>query len=268
VELQGRVDAIRAQGLGLAAVLYEPPDVLAAFADAHGITFPLLADTGSAVIRRYGILNTSATGQAAGIPYPGTFILDTKGRVTARFFEKAYQERFTASDILARLGGPGPGGRTVRTITGPHLTVRTWPSDEIVAPGERVSVVLDLTPTGGAHVYAPGQEGYLPVAISLDDDPAYNAHPPDYPPAERFYFAPLDEHVRVYSKPFRLVQELTIALSRGMRARAAEAGATLTIKGTLRYQACDDTVCFLPVKQPLEWTVRLRPLLVPTRRDP
>jgi peroxiredoxin len=33
--------------------------VLARFASAHQITFPLLTDEGSAVIRRYGILNTN-----------------------------------------------------------------------------------------------------------------------------------------------------------------------------------------------------------------
>ena len=37
-------------------------------------------------------------------------------------------------------------------------------------------------------------------------------------------------------------------------------GATLTIKGTLRYQACDDKVCYLPQSIPLSWTVGLRPL--------
>ena len=30
----------------------------------------------------------------------------------------------------------------------------------------------------------------------------------------------------------------------------------LTIKGTLRYQACDDKVCFRPTNVPVEWTVR------------
>ncbi len=268
MELQGRVATIRAQGLGLAVVLYEPPDVLAAFADQHRITFPLLSDVGSAVIERYGILNASATGAQAGIPYPGTFILDPKGRVTARFFEQAYQQRFTASDILVRLGGPGPAGRVAHEITPPHLAVRTWPSDEVLAPGERFSVVFDIVPKGKTHVYASGQEGYLPVKVTLDADPAYTTHPLEYPTAEEYYFKPLDEHVKVYSKPFRLVQELTVSLSREIRARSAEAGATLTIKGTLQYQACDDKVCFLPEKMPVEWTVRLKPLLVPTRREP
>lgn len=239
--------------------------MLKAFADAYGIQFPLLSDEGSAVIKAYGVLNAEATGAQAGIPHPGTFILDPQGRVTARFFERVYQERFTASNILVRLEGPGAAGRTANEITTPHLTVRTWPSDEVVAPGERFSLALDIVPKEKIHVYAPGQTGYIPITVTLDEDPAFKAHPIAFPESDVYYFAPLDERVKVYSHPFRLVQELTLSLSQEMRARSAEAGATLTIRGEIRYQACDDQVCFMPATAPVEWTVALKPLLSPRR---
>ena len=35
---------------------------------------------------------------------------------------------------------------------------------------------------------------------------------------------------------------------------------TLTLRGTLDYQACDDRVCYNPVSVPLSWTVTLVPL--------
>ncbi len=35
---------------------------------------------------------------------------------------------------------------------------------------------------------------------------------------------------------------------------------TLTITGTLHYQACDDTVCYRPVDVPVTWTIKLEPL--------
>jgi len=266
VELHGRVADIRARGLGLAVILYEPPEVLEAFADRFGIEFPLLADVGSKVITEYGLLNTAATGNQAGIAHPGTFLLDPQGRVVARFFERAYQERFTASTILARLEGPGLDGRVAEELTTPHLTARTWPSDEIVAPGERFSLVVDVTPKDKMHVYAPGQAGYIPVSVTIAADPAFTIHPIAFPESDIHYFAPLDERVQVYSHPFRLVQEMTLSLSREMRARAAGEGATLTIRGEFRYQACDDRVCFMPVTIPVEWTVKLKKLEAPERR--
>lgn len=266
MELQGRLADIRARGLGLAVILYEPPEVLKAFADRFGIEFPLLADVGSKAIAEYGLLNAAATGNHAGIPHPGTFILDASGRVVARFFETAYQERFTASNMLVRLDGPGVAGQVAEEIATPHLTVRTWPSDEIVAPGERFSVVFDVVPKDKVHVYAPGQEGYIPVSVTIEPDPAFTLQPLAFPEPDIYYFQPLDERVKVYSHPFRLVQEMTLSLSREMRARAAEEGATLTLRGQLRYQACDDQVCFMPATVPVEWTVKLKKLESPERR--
>jgi hypothetical protein len=44
-----------------------------------------------------------------------------------------------------------------------------------------------------------------------------------------------------------------------MRKRAT-AGELLEIAATLDYQACDDQVCYRPMKIPLKWTVKLEPL--------
>ncbi len=73
----------------------------------RGITFPLLADAGSVVIKDYGILNTSVPStnqQQYGIPFPGTFFVDRQGVVTSRVFETAYQERDTITSVMVRLG--------------------------------------------------------------------------------------------------------------------------------------------------------------------
>ena len=56
MELQGRLETLKREGLGLVAVSYDPVPVLADFATRRGITFPLLSDNGSAVITRYGWL--------------------------------------------------------------------------------------------------------------------------------------------------------------------------------------------------------------------
>jgi hypothetical protein len=36
---------------------------------------------------------------------------------------------------------------------------------------------------------------------------------------------------------------------------------SVTLTGTLEYQACDDAICFNPVSLPLSWTVGLRALV-------
>jgi hypothetical protein len=108
------------------------------------------------------------------------------------------------------------------------------------------------------HVYAPGQTTYIPVALTLDANDAVKPHTPAFPTAETYFFKPLNETQRVFSRPFRVVQDLTVALTPGVRTRARQPGATLEITGTLRYQACDDEVCYLPARVPLSWTIPLR----------
>jgi peroxiredoxin len=51
VELERNLTSIRKQGLGIAAVSYDSAAVLKNFADRQHITYPLLSDSGSQVIR-------------------------------------------------------------------------------------------------------------------------------------------------------------------------------------------------------------------------
>jgi len=46
-------------GLRIAAVSYDSPEALQAFAEKHGIGFPLLSDGDSALIRSFGIFNNN-----------------------------------------------------------------------------------------------------------------------------------------------------------------------------------------------------------------
>jgi len=232
---------------------------LKAFADRRAITFPLLSDAGSETIKRYGILNTEARGRLAGIPYPGTFVLDAKGIVTRRSFEELYNERATADSLLLQIPDRATSSTADKTET-PHLTVTTSVSDRQVAPGTRFSLYVDVTPKPKMHVYSPEQKDYISIALTLEPDAAFKSHAAVYPKAEKFFFEPLQETQLVYSKPFRVVQDVTVALTPALRQRAAAAGATLTLKGSLRYQACDDKVCYLPKDLPLTWTVDLRGL--------
>ena len=127
---------LKRQGLSLAAVSYDPVAVLADFSKRRGITFPLLSDPGSATIKRYGILNTTVpetNQQSYGIPFPGTFMLDTKGVVTSRVFEQAYQERTTVGSIMARLGNKTEVQAT--TMSSPQLEVTSFATTARLPPG-------------------------------------------------------------------------------------------------------------------------------------
>jgi peroxiredoxin len=283
VELQGRVAELRSQGIGLATISYDSREALADFARRQGITFPMLSDVGSATIRRYGILNTVAeealgpngkdpavladlqryvtvtqpAERFRGIPFPGTFMLDTQGRVTSRFFEDFYWERNTVSNILLRVGAAGTPVEAIQAST-QHLDLRAYSSDTGASPGTRFSLAVNVTPKRGMHLYAPGATGYRVISLNIEPQPHVRVLPAKYPPSEIYHFVPLDERVPVYQKPFTLLTEVVPEAT--AEARKAFAGMSeLVIRGTLDYQACDDKLCYNPVSLPLSWKMSLRP---------
>jgi DsbC/DsbD-like thiol-disulfide interchange protein len=139
-----------------------------------------------------------------------------------------------------------------------HLTIAVTSPARAVVPGARLSLRLDITPKTNMHVYAPQQPDSIPVSLTLDRSRDYVAHPASFPAPEKFLFKPLNETQLVYSKPFRIVQDVTIARTPEVRRLAQAADAVMTIKGNLRYQACDDVVCYAPKTVPLTWTVGLK----------
>ena len=260
VDLQNRLPELKAKGLGLAVITYDSRAVMADFSARRGITFSLLSDPGSATIKNYGILNTTVdeTSSNYGIPFPGNFVLDRQGVVTARFFEEAFQERTTVSSMLLALGDHS-APVSARRITTDHLQVTTYATDEVVAPGSVFSIVFDITPRERMHVYAPGAEGYRIITLALDPNPLLVPRALQYPASEIYYFEPLDERVPVFQAPFRLTQAMTVTTAREHRAELAKLD-HVTVTGTLDYQACDDRICFNPQSVPVSYTFRLRQL--------
>jgi Disulphide bond corrector protein DsbC len=130
-----------------------------------------------------------------------------------------------------------------------HLTITLSASAPTVAPGERLSLHADVTPKPKMHVYAPDQTEYIPIELKVEGAAAFRTLPLKYPAAEQFFFAPLKETQRVYSKPFRITQPIVVAQN---------APPELAIKGTIKYQACDDAICYLPQTIGVTWKVTVK----------
>ena len=283
MELQDRLQELENSGISVAAISYDSEEVLADFANRRSITFPLLSDDDSSVIRAFGIYNTvaeegvgpnrddpeiaadyakyvSAVGTApvvVGTPYPGTFMLDATGRVEARFFEEFYAERNTTSNVMLNLGiGLSP----IAAVQGEtaQLKFTAYPSNPAVTAGTKFSLAVDVDPGPDMHVYAPGAEskGYRVIGLRLDPNEHVRFEPVEYPDSEIYYFEPLDEYVPVYQQPFTVLQEAVVGASRETQAALRELDA-LTISGSLDYQACDDAICYNPVSIPVAFTLDL-----------
>jgi len=258
--LQQNYRKIRSAGLGLAAISYDSPAVLKNFAERKSIRFPLLSDPDSKIIRRFGILNTQPRigSTSYGIPYPGIYVLDAKGIVTAKYFEDNYKERDTAAVILMKQFGLQPEEPRV-SIDAKHLQLVTSTSDHEPAVGQQVALILDVKLGNRVHVYAPGVKGYIPIDWEIAWSAGIKAGPAQYPVSKILRLKVIQESVPVYEGEFRLIRDVTIGSDQAVRP-LLDAQSDLTISGTFRYQACDDQECFLPESIPIHWTIHVPPL--------
>ena len=291
MELQERLQELGGSGIGVAAISYDSTEVLNDFAEQRGITFPLLSDKDSAVITEFGILNTVvAEGLGPnrdnpevvasvhkyvaasvfdsiplrqminGTPFPGTFMLDAKGRVTSRYFEEFYRERSTTSNILLKAG---IGLTPIAAIEGTtaQLKFTAYPSDTSVTNGTRFSLAVDVEPHPNMHVYAPGAEkmGYRVVGFNMNPSELVRFEPANFPESEIYHFEPLDEYVPVYQEKFTLLQEAVVNASAEAEEIMEELDA-LTLSGSFDYQACDDAICYPPASVPITFTLELEHL--------
>jgi peroxiredoxin len=94
VQLQRDLEQFKKYKLQIVGISYDNVDVLKKFSDAKAITFPLLSDEGSKVIRELGLEYKK------GLPHPGTIVIDSAGVVRGKIFKKGYVQRHTTPDLL------------------------------------------------------------------------------------------------------------------------------------------------------------------------
>jgi len=247
------------QGIKLAAISYDSEAILKYFADRQHIDFPLLADPDSRVIRDYHVLNTEAVGQFQGMARPGYFFVDPSGIIRQRFFEAKYRERLSGNNVIAKLF-PELGQEVVSTIEAPHLEVSIQQSDRMGVPGSLVTLVTEVRLPPETHVYAPGTRGYKPIELVIDSTANLEFRPAAYPQSKILFMPAIQEQVPVFEGSFRIRQDVKVSSVAEFSGSLGTAGKTLTIHGTLHYQACDNKTCFLPNTVPVEWQLHVLPL--------
>jgi hypothetical protein len=256
VQLDRKREEFEKRGIKIAAISFDPIEVLQSFSQRTGVQLTLLSDPESRVIRAFGILNETVAKdhQFYGIPNPGDYLIDESGIVKAKFIEERYADRYTGGQVLVRTLGADTGGPRRETETD-HLTVTSSASDEILRGGNRLSLVLDVDLEPRMHVYAPGVKGYIPIDWTMEEVDGLTNYPAAYPGSEMLHLPAIDETVPVYQGQFRMVRDVMVGQPKEIQHLLNEQG-ELLVKGSFRYQACDDKICYLPQTVPVEWTFR------------
>ena len=252
-----------AADINVYALSYDEQDALADFRDAYGISYRLLSDPESKIIRQFGILNTLISEDDHpwfGIPFPGTYVVNSDGLITHKFFENNLALR-AGPEMLLRAARGGTIDQSGTRHESPAET--TW---DVFLDGDRlaVSVVKDLVARidvpNGRHLYAdPAPDGNVAVTLVLDKDSRIVTQEAVKPESTSLTLGGTGEVIEVYEGAVEL--RLPISVNANLGVVDTESN-TISVAGELRWQTCDDQVCDLPRTERFELTVPLASVVV------
>ena len=242
-----------AAGVAVYALSYDEADALRDFRDAHGITYTLLSDPDSEVIRSFGILNTLIDPDDHpwyGIPYPGTYVVNAEGAITHKFFENNLAVRAGPEQLLRAAQGQPMLKSRVDEAAPEGVQVRVALDGNNLALSVQKDLVVRFSVPAGRHVYAePAPQGSVAVEVTLDENNRLVQRPIVRPASEPHTLPGTGESFPVHHDLFELRLPLTV--NRAAGGDAAE----ITISGEVRWQSCDDEVCDIPTSQRFELTL-------------
>lgn len=236
MELQDRLTYFDQNGIRPYAISYDPVETLKTFAETHSITYPLLSDVNSDVIRAFDIFNhvVPEGHRWYGVPFPGTYMVDTNGFVIDKSFYANHGLRDSVARMLEKTFHVDSRGVPVQTLENDDLKVRAYLSSETVRRGQVQTFTLDITLKNDRHIYGPEVTGgYIPTGLTFDAIEDVRVDSPIYP--DPIFKKMLGENVAVYEKHLRLTTTV--------QSRKRE---DFTLRAQLDYQACDTLACYLP----------------------
>ena len=264
VELQQIAGELAGRGVVPFAISYDLVETLADFAARNGIEYSLLADEGSAALRRVGMLDEDLDKHHAemggtvrddqrGVAYPGVFLLDEQGIVIERRFQRNYRVRESGLGLLehglgVRLDSAGDEATAERE----RVRVRARLDSPTYWRYQRLwaSVELDITP--GCHVYASRSPAdYVPLCVELSADGA-EVGQAVWPEPHRLRVEGLNEELWVYDGSVRVDVPFEFIIQRGEPMGDRE----VTVK--VRWQVCDASTCWPPEQASLRLLVHER----------
>ncbi|MBQ73521.1 MAG: hypothetical protein CMQ20_00695 [Gammaproteobacteria bacterium] len=237
-------------GIEVYALSYDETDALKDFADAHNITYTLLSDPDSQVIRSFGILNTlidPTDHPWYGIPYPGTYVLNQEGTITHKFFDNNLAVRAGPEQLLRAAQGQTLHEAGVSEAAPQEVQVNVALDGDMLAPTVQRDLVISFSVPVGRHVYAePAPQGSVAVDVVLDELDHVVQRPLVRPTATPHTLMGTGESFQVHDGVFEL--RLPVTVSGGLGSGATE----IQVSGEVRWQACDDEVCDIPTSQRFE----------------
>ena len=122
-----------------------------------------------------------------------------------------------------------------------------------VRAGKPATLALKVTLPPAVHVQSnkPRDEAFFPTALVITPPAGVTVTATKYPPAVDFKQEGNDAPLAVFEKSFTVTVTIAVA--------ASVKPGDLVVPGRFDYQACDDKVCYRPIKTEVSWTLAVAP---------
>ena len=120
-----------------------------------------------------------------------------------------------------------------------------------IRAGSRLRLALKVRLPEKIHVQSdkPREKAFIPTVLTVDAPANTTVDKVTYPPASDLKQEGADQPLAVFEREFTITVELTLS-------KEAHAG-DLGVPARLRYQACDEQVCYPPATVETSWTLRV-----------
>ena len=256
---------------------YDSPEQLRAFADEHDVTYDLLSDADSAVIREFGILNTlispddpeqGAGRSFYGVPFPGVYVTDGNGLVTEKFFHRHYATRESAGTIRDSAIGRILARHEVPAVElgSDQVRISAFLSDESMAFETQSMVHVRFELDDGLHMYGrPLPDNYIASEVTIPDTHGLRVGPAQYPPTYPREFPLLGVTLNVYEGVVDVAIPVTPNAEVFHRTNP-DRPEVVEVPLSILYQVCSETICYTPRTEMLTLAAPFQPLLAPGAR--
>ncbi len=224
----------------------------------------MLSDVDSEIIKRYDVINTIVQPDDVpfyGIPFPGFFLLDEGGVIVDKLFNRHFAHRDGIEAILDSYAGrvtPGANEPIAATSEDDGISVTAFlrGGGGKLRAGPRRRLVVRVEMPDGLHIYGePVPTGMVATAITVDGPDGFRHDAVEAPPTHEFELPGVAEPLRVWDNTVDFVMD---AWADSTIAKEIAAGTkSIEVEVTVRYQACDDTQCFIPRTRTLTLDVPL-----------
>ena len=259
-ELSLSLDDVTSRGIHVAAVTVDDAELVQQFANHAGVRYALLVDKEAEVIERLGILNFNVPKESPAqnhgrIPFPGHYLVAPDGTVLDKNFTDDLRHRPSAVDLVFRQYGPGRSSVSA-LIDAEPLGAEIILGTGHALNGQDIPVLVNFKVKPGWHVYgAPASAGYTAIALEFDDE-RLARQSIVFPEPQRLRLEAIGETLPVHDGEFSARGTVRLKwsppqaphldpLHERLREFQTPPGRH-ALRGTLHFQACDDSTCLMP----------------------